>query len=284
MRVSALCALSFVPGMVSVHIAHLVVISFRSPAPQPRVDACSMLLSAATCFVWWIARSTSPGVARELPRAHDASSQLDAGGQCLGACKHCGRLRPQRAKHCHECGFCVLRFDHHCIWLDRCIGQGNLAPFFVLLLVGTATAAFHVASACTGISTRLWHFNAILVQTVPLPPFLLASAFNAEGKAHRDIDVLSLASFSMMAHPDAMAWLGFAMMMLCIVGGLLLWTGYLASINITWYEWRKARSLPGPDQRAAAVSGLRQAYDHGLVKNLGEVVGGWWSGGKPHSS
>lgn len=51
-------------------------------------------------------------------------------------------FQPPRTKHCHDCDKCVLQFDHHCVWLGTCIGQGNHCRFWwvwfcQLLLVGS---------------------------------------------------------------------------------------------------------------------------------------------------
>ncbi|KAL1824992.1 hypothetical protein ACET3Z_011770 [Daucus carota] len=45
-------------------------------------------------------------------------------------CSYCNVLQPPRAKHCHDCDKCVLQFDHHCVWLGTCIGQGNHCRFW----------------------------------------------------------------------------------------------------------------------------------------------------------
>ncbi|KAI3451387.1 hypothetical protein Pfo_008052 [Paulownia fortunei] len=44
-------------------------------------------------------------------------------------CPYCNVVQPPRAKHCHDCDKCVLQFDHHCVWLGTCIGQGNHCRF-----------------------------------------------------------------------------------------------------------------------------------------------------------
>ncbi|KAL1536880.1 protein S-acyltransferase [Salvia divinorum] len=53
-------------------------------------------------------------------------------------CPYCNILQPPRAKHCHDCNKCVLQFDHHCVWLGTCIGQGNHCRFWWYICGETA--------------------------------------------------------------------------------------------------------------------------------------------------
>lgn len=55
----------------------------------------------------------------------------------LKYCEFCNIFRPLRTSHCHDCGNCVLGFDHHCVWLGTCIGKRNYNVFFVFVLVTT---------------------------------------------------------------------------------------------------------------------------------------------------
>ncbi|KAK2640641.1 hypothetical protein Ddye_028436, partial [Dipteronia dyeriana] len=54
---------------------------------------------------------------------------------------------PARSKHYSICDRCVSRFDHHCGWMNNCIGEKNTRYFMVFLL---------------------WHFFLCLYGIVPL--------------------------------------------------------------------------------------------------------------------
>lgn len=41
--------------------------------------------------------------------------------------------QPLRARHCRECRRCVRRYDHHCPWMENCVGERN-HPLFVAYL------------------------------------------------------------------------------------------------------------------------------------------------------
>eukprot|EP00917_Polyrhabdina_sp_WS-2016_P005681 GHVP01012728.1.p1 GENE.GHVP01012728.1~~GHVP01012728.1.p1 ORF type:complete len:384 (+),score=42.57 GHVP01012728.1:105-1256(+) len=54
-------------------------------------------------------------------------------GASMNVCDLCGPIH-DRSKHCRVCNKCVRRFDHHCKWLNNCIGLENYRHFLVLIL------------------------------------------------------------------------------------------------------------------------------------------------------
>uniref|UniRef100_A0A7S2HGE9 Palmitoyltransferase n=1 Tax=Alexandrium andersonii TaxID=327968 RepID=A0A7S2HGE9_9DINO len=70
-------------------------------------------------------------------------------------CRDCRVWRPHRCGHCHWCHRCVLRLDHHCLFVGTCIGEGNMR-FFAAFLLCAGAAFFHglvAVSRCMYVAT-----------------------------------------------------------------------------------------------------------------------------------
>jgi len=48
-------------------------------------------------------------------------------------CNFCEAHVQEKTKHCGRCNRCTAKFDHHCVWLNNCVGWTNYRAFFKLI-------------------------------------------------------------------------------------------------------------------------------------------------------
>ncbi|EEB10077.1 zinc finger protein DHHC domain containing protein, putative [Pediculus humanus corporis] len=52
-----------------------------------------------------------------------------------GRCHLCNiKTSSSKTKHCSVCNKCIDHFDHHCKWLNHCIGKRNYVPFLICVI------------------------------------------------------------------------------------------------------------------------------------------------------
>ncbi|XP_023277345.1 palmitoyltransferase ZDHHC23-like [Seriola lalandi dorsalis] len=77
-------------------------------------------------------------------------------------CPVCKIMRPPRAGHCRTCGSCVQRLDHHCIWINSCVGQANHRSFLLTLSVFVLTSLYGIKLVLCSLCPRQYLMTALL--------------------------------------------------------------------------------------------------------------------------
>ncbi|XP_046388189.1 palmitoyltransferase ZDHHC3 [Ischnura elegans] len=82
---------------------------------------------------------SDPGIV-PLPQSRLDFSDIHTGSQKSlqledwTVCTRCETYRPPRAHHCRICKRCIRRMDHHCPWINNCVGELN-QKYFIQFLV-----------------------------------------------------------------------------------------------------------------------------------------------------
>ena len=145
------CALPLHPYQVTaVVLLVLTPVEFGGLA-TPLVPYALQVTLDVVFGVCYIALICAMGVATVLdPAQNGGLTDADK------ICNICKIQVDETSKHCISCDKCVVGFDHHCKWLNNCVGRRNY-PFFIvcigslepLLLVIFAGNAAALGILCT---------------------------------------------------------------------------------------------------------------------------------------
>lgn len=116
---------------------------------------------------WWRAKC-SPDDERKLVALYSDSAAWTF-------CKKCQHHRPPRCHHCSVCQRCILQFDHHCIWVNQCIGYNNYRSFVLFLFYTTLSCVY----GCAMLVGPMWESLVAEVQQSGPVAFLVRHAFLA---------------------------------------------------------------------------------------------------------
>ncbi len=120
---------------------------------------------------------SDPGIVPLPPNRIDFSDHHSKGSKDSGLnsapppeedwtiCTRCEMYRPPRAHHCRICRRCIRRMDHHCPWINNCVGEANQKYFiqflfYVALLAGYSILLvamswyYHGNEGIAGLATR----------------------------------------------------------------------------------------------------------------------------------
>ena len=68
-------------------------------------------------------------------------------------CPYCRVKKTNTVKHCHVCKKCVSGFDHHCNWIDNCVGEKNKFRFIIFVSITLFNLVFNFCLSLTALNT-----------------------------------------------------------------------------------------------------------------------------------
>ncbi|XP_071317619.1 palmitoyltransferase ZDHHC23-A [Trachinotus anak] len=132
------------PGFVTTSLFEV-----RSPSQEANKDSTHLNGSTQSAV------SPSADTAAELQ-----TTKATPAGK-WSSCPVCKIMRPPRAGHCRTCGSCVQRLDHHCIWINSCVGQANHRSFLLTLSVFVLTSLYGITLVLCSLCPRQYLMTAL---------------------------------------------------------------------------------------------------------------------------
>jgi len=70
-------------------------------------------------------------------------------------CEKCLCIKPDRSHHCSVCEDCTLKMDHHCPWVNNCVGFHNY-KFFLLFLGYALSYCLFISASTARYFLHIW--------------------------------------------------------------------------------------------------------------------------------
>lgn len=164
-------------------------------------------------------------------------------------CRSCHLLKPPRSKHCAVCKRCVAKLDHHCVFINNCVGYGN-QHWFLLLLLSTAFLTTYGGALGLGMiaetaRTRSSVFALWKHPTHSWHHYFLLLTYGLQS----DVGVGSVTLLAVMTSPLVWGLLGYQ--------AYLIYCGTTTNESMKWQDWQAEmddgfafrRPLPSPRAR-----------------------------------
>ncbi|KAG0645995.1 Palmitoyltransferase SWF1 [Hyphodiscus hymeniophilus] len=183
----------------------------------------------------WISAASDPGYITPANHSHKMTLYpydftVFYPGQ---ACHTCHLLKPARSKHCSICKHCISKMDHHCIFINNCVGRGNQHWFLLLLLT---TAIVTTWGTYIGLSV----LSDIVRTEIP--------AWNALGRGFTWAQYFHIWAWTLQEKTRLGAATLLAFLTSPLVWGLLgyhiylIWAGTTTNESMKWSDWQAEMS------------------------------------------
>lgn len=101
-------------------------------------------------FIIYIYLIFSDSGVKKPPKQFVYLTELDKGVNLAEYCPKCKVKFSIRSKHCVICDKCTDNFDHHCYWVNNCIGGNNYKAFIFFLFLAVIDVGYLFGLAIFG--------------------------------------------------------------------------------------------------------------------------------------
>lgn len=153
----------------------------------------SLLSNITTLYRYAMKRGHGGGKLDLSILGHDFCMECVLQGGDLRYCQKCSHYKPPRAHHCRVCQRCVLRMvcmcvcvwvcvdmfhkildnvlkcflfyckDHHCIWINNCVGHANYKVFFIFVVYAVIACIYSLVSYKMFILSTEFSFSLVIL-------------------------------------------------------------------------------------------------------------------------
>ncbi|CAK84314.1 unnamed protein product (macronuclear) [Paramecium tetraurelia] len=134
------------------------------------------ILITAIIFTCLRATLIDPTDSIVLKERNSKSKGLEFKTDLKTYCLICQAHVIETSKHCFSCSKCVEGFDHHCIWLNNCIGIKNYKYFFILVVLLVSFKCLRITQDVLLLQKNAYQVLAF-VSIILDPPILIVLSY-----------------------------------------------------------------------------------------------------------
>ncbi|KAI1633123.1 hypothetical protein F4809DRAFT_655410 [Biscogniauxia mediterranea] len=129
----------FAASLFLVGVQWLLVVLPATYPTHPLLNLLFVIWYGLTAYFYAVCMVFDPGF---VPKLNGIAEQKAVIDELLSLwkfdesnfCVTCMIRTPLRSKHCRRCQRCVAKHDHHCPWVNNCVGVNNHRQFFLYLI------------------------------------------------------------------------------------------------------------------------------------------------------
>ena len=100
-------------------------------------------------IIYFILICFNPGIDKKrnlnrIGNKHFFLDIIEKGGDVKNYCPRCYIKKKNNSRHCFICDRCVYDFDHHCYWINNCVGGKNYIFFVIFVILNILILSFNL--------------------------------------------------------------------------------------------------------------------------------------------